>query len=107
MGTYTVQKVTRDGVVPTENAVAASDTFKNDGKTILLVTNGSGFTLAVTIVTPGTVDGLAIGDRVVDIADGTQEALGPFQRNIYNDSDGEVTVNYDAITSVTAAVLKI
>ena len=107
MGTYTVQKVTRVGVVPTENAVAASDTFQNDGKTILIVTNGSASTLVVTIVTPGTVDGLAIGDRTVSIAAGVKEAIGPFQRRIYNYSDGDVTVEYDGTASVTAAVLRI
>ena len=107
MGSYTVQEVVRAGVVPTENAVAASDTFSNDGHTILIVTNGSGGTLVVTLVTQGTVDGQAVADRTVSIATGVKKAIGPFIRSVYNDSDGKVTAQYDATTSVTAAALKI
>lgn len=107
MGTYTVQSVTRDGVTPTENAVAASDQFANDGHTILWVDNGSGGELTVTIVTPNTVDGEAIADKTVTVADGFKSAIGPFPRSIYNDSDGNVTVQFSSTTSVTAAALSI
>jgi len=107
MGTYTVQSVSRDGVTPTENAVAASDEFSNDGHTILIVENGSGGSLTVTITTPGTVDSQAIADRTVTVADGTKKAIGPFTRSVYNDSDGNVTVGYSATSSVTAMALSI
>ena len=107
MGSYTVQEVVRAGVVPTENAVAASDTFSNDGHTILIVTNGSGGSVNVTLTTPGTVDGLAVADRVVAVGNGVKKAIGPFPRSLYNDSDGKVTVAYDGTTSVTAMALSI
>lgn len=107
MGTYTVQAVNRTGITPTQNAVAASDTFPNDGHTILIVENGSGDAITVTVVTPGTVDGLAVTDLTATIADGFFEAIGPFPTNIYNNSSGAVTVQYSATTSVTAMVLSI
>lgn len=107
MGTYTVQTVVRAGVTPTDNAVASSDEFANDGHTILIVTNGSGGSLTVTITTPGTVDGLAVADRTVSIANGAKKAIGPFTKSLYNDSDGNVTVGYSATTSVTAMCLSV
>ena len=72
-----------------------------------MVTNGSGGALAVGATTPGTVDGLAIADLSVSIADGVKKAIGPFPRSVYNDSDGDVTVTFDATSSVTAQCLKI
>lgn len=106
MGTYTAQTVTRTGVAPTANAVAASDTFANDGRTILIVENGSGGELTVTLVTQGTVDGAAIADKTVTVANGATKAIGPFPPTVYNDSDGDVTVQYNATSSVTAMCLR-
>lgn len=107
MATYTVQAADRAGVVPTQNAVAASDQFPNDGHTMLWIENGSGSPLTVTIVTPGTIDGQAVSDRDVTIADGAIKVIGPFPRNVYNDSDGLVTVEFDETTSVTAAAISV
>lgn len=107
MGTYTVQDVVDEGVVPTANAVAASDTFINDGNTILLVENGSGGSITVTITTTKTIEGLAVADQAVTIADGTEKAIGPFPKDLYNNSSGVVTVAYSGTTSVTAKCLRI
>jgi len=107
MAAYTVQRVLRAGVTPTENAVSASDTFQNSGKTILLVENGSGGELTVTVVTPSTVDGLAVSDRTVTVANGAKKVIGPFPVNVYNDSDNNVTVNFSATSSVTCMALRI
>lgn len=107
MAAYTVQTATRNGVEPTENAVAASDTFVNDGRTILVVDNGSGSELTVTITTPGTVDGLAIADKTVTVAIGDKAVIGPFPPAIYNNSDGVVTVAFNETTSVTAMCIRV
>ena len=107
MATYTVQTVTRSGITPTKNAVASSDNFVNDGRTVLHVTNGSGGSLTVTIVTPNTSDGLAVADRTVTIPNGEERVIGPFPRSVYNDSDGNVTVQFSATTSVTCQVLSV
>lgn len=107
MATYTVQTVTRSGITPTKNAVASSDNFVNDGRTVLHVTNGSGGSLTVTIVTPNTSDGLAVADRTVTIPNGEERVIGPFPRTVYNDGDGKVTVQFSATTSVTCQVLSV
>ena len=108
MATYTVQTVTRSGITPTKNAVSASDDFVNDGLTVLHVTNGSGGSLTVTIVTPGTSDGLAVADRTVTIPNGEERVIGPFLRAIYSaTATGKVTVQFSATTSVTCQALSV
>lgn len=107
MATYTVQTAAQTGITPTQNAVAASDKFNNDGKTILWVENGSGSTLTVTITTAATAGGVAIADPTVSISNGAKKVIGPFKTSIYNDSNGQITVAYDQTTSVTAAVISI
>lgn len=107
MATYTVQQVARTGVEPTYNAVASSDEFANNGRTVLLVNNGSGASINVTVVTPITVDGLALSDRIVAVPAGEERVIGPFPRNTYNDSDGNVTVEFSSTTTVTCACLSI
>lgn len=102
MATLSVQTATSAGLNPTANAVSASDEFANDGKTLARVANGSGGSLTVTIVTPNTVDGgLAIADRTVTVPDGESRVIGPFPKSSYNDSSGNVTLQFSATTSVT------
>ena len=73
---------------------------------MLHVTNGSGGSLTVTIVTPGTSDGLAVADRTVTIPNGEERVIGPFLRAIYNaTATGKVTVQFSATTSVTCQAL--
>lgn len=107
MGTYTVVDAARTGVDIAGAAVAASDKFLNTGKEILLVKNGSGGSINVTITTPNTVDGNAIADPVVAVADGVTKEFGPFKRGTYNDTDGYVNVAYSGTSSVTAKVLRV
>lgn len=88
-------------------ASAGGDVVPVDAQTVLLVNNGSGASINVTIVTPGTEGGLAIADRVVAVAAGAIEAIGPFG-GMYKDSvtDG-ADVSYSATASVTVAALAI
>lgn len=104
MATYTVQTANRAGVQLTKNAVASSDEFANDGRTAILVTNGSGGILIVTIVTTSTVDGLAVADRAVSIPDGEERIIGPFPAGTYG---AIVTLQYDGTTSVTCQVFNL
>ena len=93
-----VQSTTRAGLVAayldstTTPALATGDfagtgdqfLVPNDGRTFLHVKNGA-TDVAVTIQTPGTVDGLAVTDRVVTVAATSEEFIGPFSRNDYGD----------------------
>lgn len=107
-GTITVQTISRSGLAPT---YAAADSvngqqFYNDESTFLHVKNGGGGSINVTLNTPGTVDGLAVGDLVVAVGAGAEKMIGPFPPGIYNNS-GYVYVDYSGATSVTVAAFKL
>ena len=103
-----VVQMSRDGNDLTPLSVTPDAThgnkFWNNGKTFLLVNNGSGGSLTVTIVTPNTVDGLAVSDRTVAIADGQLYAIGPFTTD-YKQSDGYIHVTWSTVSSVTAEAI--
>ena len=91
-------------------AGAGGDTFVNNGQEIVVVTNGSGASITLTVVTPVTVDGLAVTDLTATIAAGATRAIGPFPPGWYNDTGvagGSVSLTYSAVTTVTVAVVKV
>ena len=64
-------------------ADVAGNTFQNDGK-VLIVARNSGVTPRnITMTTPGTVDGEAIGDPVYSLAASATVILGPFDPAVY------------------------
>lgn len=90
-------------------ASGGGDKFVNTGKELLLVKNGSGGSINVTIATPNTVDGLTIADKVIAVADGKTAVLGPWPPATYsNASDSKkAAVTYSGTSSVEVAVVKI
>lgn len=112
----TVQEISRSGKSVTEQLVVPTAThgnkFINNGKTFLRVKNGSGGDITVTIDTPGTVAGLAIGDLVVTVkATGDADGLdfldiGPFDTN-FNQSDGYVWAVFSAVTDILAGAYRL
>jgi hypothetical protein len=106
MATFTVQQVTRAGVVPTYNTAAAGgDAFANDGKVWVHVKNGA-IALNITFETTITVDGLAVADLVVAVGATTEKVIGVFPTNWYNDGSNLVQMTYDDESNVTIAVMK-
>lgn len=112
-----VQDCVVAGLNPTMTAaIADGHAFVNLGENIFLyVDNGGGSAVAVTIETPGTVDGNAIADLSVSVPAGESRFIGPFKRSVYNqdDSAGDtgldkvVFVDTDIQTSVTYAAVKV
>jgi len=88
-------------------AVADGAKFANDGRMFVDVVNDSASDVTVTVQTPGTVDGLAIAERTVVVTAGESRKIGPFQPNIYNQSDGMVYMDYSAVTDVTVALMRL
>jgi hypothetical protein len=72
----------------------------NSGSVLLIVAAGT--TSNVTIQTPGTVDGLAVTDQVIALADTDIRVLGPFPAATYNDSQGRLLVTVSANTNLFA-----
>jgi hypothetical protein len=73
----------------------------------LRVKNGSAAGVNVTVPTPGTVDGLAVAERVVAVAAGADVTIGLGRGDAYRQSDGQAHVDYDAVASVTVAVVDV
>lgn len=107
MATLAVAKLNRNGVDPAGVAAAAlGDDFVNTGKEAVLLENGSGAPINVTFETPGTVDGLAIADKVVAVPAGGARVVGPFPPSAYNDAQGKVKMTYSDVTTLTVKVLQ-
>lgn len=101
------QQPTNSGVAPTYNAVSASDTVANSGKTLLHVKNGSGASINVTLVGRAQLDGVTFPDKVIAVPAGQERMIGPVPSALYNDANGLVTVNFSATATVTMAVWEI
>src|SRR5687767_2011294 len=104
-----VQQVERAGLTPAFTAANVDGhSSANTGKEALYVTNGSGGSINVTVVTPGTVDGLAVADRVIAVPAGQSRIIGPFPPLAYDQpGTNAVHVDFSAVTSVTVAALRI
>jgi hypothetical protein len=80
--------------------------WTNTGREVLLVANGSGGNVVLTLNVPA-------GDRTYNkaytktftVAAGDTGVFGPFPPSVYNQSDQTVTVAWDTGTSITAAVV--
>ena len=95
----TVQPISRDGAEATyEAANEDGHTIPNSGRMFIHYLNGSAGACEVTVATPGTVDGLAIDELVVDVPAGENWSIGPFPPEIYNTEQGvtdEITVTVE------------
>jgi len=110
---------TRDTITPTAIAVtgttqslgAASgdgQKFANTGDDFILVTNDYTDTVTLTVVTGGTVGGIAISDVDVTLAGtGTTKLIGPFNKSIFDQPSGtdvgKVYLNWNAAVTGTVA----
>lgn len=106
---WNVEKVKPGGVKPTDNvpgSAADEFQFKNDGRTIIEVTNGSAEDMEVTVVTPGTQGGLAVEDRKIAVTKAERRIVGPFDPAVYNDSKSLCTLKFSKVASVKVAVIR-
>lgn len=102
----TAQQATSAGLVPNfEPANVDGNSFTLRQARALRVKNGSAASVNVTLPTPGTVDGLAIDNRVIAVAAGADMVIGLGRGDAYRQTDGTVHVDYSAVTTVTVAVL--
>ncbi|MBA9002012.1 hypothetical protein [Thermomonospora cellulosilytica] len=86
-------------------AGASGDTAPTGQSRFLAVINGGASPRTVTVATPGTVKGLALEDAVITVAAG-DTALLPLNR-VFAGADGRASISYDAVTSVSVAVLEL
>lgn len=89
-------------------AAGGGDTFVNNGRELLHIKNASGAPITVTVVTPKTVDGQAVGDLAVVVPAGATHLVGPFPPDVYNDTGavgGLVSLTYSGVTTLTVGVV--
>lgn len=86
-------------------ATALGDSAPVGPNRFLVVKNGDASSHTVTVVTPGTVAGLAIGDVVTVVAAGKLSVI-PLPRMLAG-ADGRASITYDAVTSVTVGVFEL
>lgn len=117
MATLTRQAVNEDGADLTfASAAGGGDVVTNaDGKTFLLVRNGSGGSITVTVteqISGTTVEDPVYGtvskaNAAVAIADGGTGVIGPFKKQAFNNASNQIEISYSGTTSVTVAALYI
>lgn len=90
-------------------AAGGGDSFPNTGAELLIVDNGSGGSITVTIEGPGEdnfgVTHATAFDAGGSVPAGAVRVFGPFRTKRFNDANGRVQVAYSAVTSVTVAVV--
>jgi hypothetical protein len=103
--TLTATTLTNTGVAQTLSAASGDGhKFTNTGREFVVVTNAYTATVTMTVVTGGSVVGLAIADVDVALAAGATKIVGPFQTAVFNQaSTGEVYLNFDAAVTGTVA----
>ncbi len=80
---------------------------KNEGNQFFYIKNGSGGAVTITFQTPRTVDGIAIEEVTDSLGAGNEEMYGVFSTHVFNQSNGEVWVDFSAVASVTIQAFKL
>ncbi|MFE9923271.1 hypothetical protein ACFYQA_17300 [Streptomyces sp. NPDC005774] len=94
------------GAIAYTAAAGGGDTCQTGAGVLLLVKNGDASEHTVTMVTPGTVNGLAIADRPIPVAAGAVVGI-PVNQDYRNPSTGRASITYDAVTSLEVAVVRV
>ncbi len=107
MATRATETIDNDGLAATyHNAEAGGDKIVPGPGVGIHVKNAHASPCNVTIVTPGTVDGLSVSDRVVAVPNGADRFIAV--PDLYrNPADGLASITWAAETAVTFAVIRI
>lgn len=108
MAVLTVQDVTAAGITPDYVAASATgDSFPNNGRVMLHVKNGGTAAIDVTIISAKTCNFGFQHNITVSVPASGEKMIGPFPPERFNNDQGQVQVNYSAVTSVTVAALEV
>ena len=106
----TPQVLTPGSVAPSYTAIATGNVYqvRNGGYTILhFLKTGAGIA-TISVVTPGTLGGLAIAERTISVPATTGDKMGGgFPPAIYNDAVGDLEFSTDDGTGLTCAVIQL
>lgn len=107
---HNTQDIPFAGLAVAMTAPTADGDIVDAGSVMLVVNNGAGASMNVTILNPSTQEGLAVGNRVVAVAAGTTKHI-PITRQFKQPADAVVgpnqaLVDYSSVASVTRAVIR-
>lgn len=107
MANLSAQRLAVAGLSPTYSAASAGgDTAPVGTGLALHVVNGSAAAITVTVVTPGSIDGLAVSDAALSVPAGGSGFV-PLAYVYRNPATGRADVTYSATATVNVAVLQI
>jgi hypothetical protein len=106
MATLATQVIPHDGVAPTYASAASGGDKGTPGAGVMIhVKNGDSGSHTLTLAVPGEVDSLAVASRAVAVAAGAAKFIPLI--DLYKDpATGLASWTYDAVTSVTIAVVR-
>lgn len=107
MAALSTEVITQTGINPTFNSAAAGgDSFTHGAKTYIHVKNDDASSHTVTVASQySATPGIGPVDLDITVPAGEERIAGPFNSN-FKDSAGDVQLTYDAVTSVSIAVLQ-
>lgn len=94
-------------ILPYASAHVDGNMFANDGNVAVHIKNASGAPVTATFQTPAKVGGVDVAELAVSVPAGSDRLVGPFATGVFNQSTGEVYVDFSAQASVTLAVIRI
>lgn len=108
----TTQQIARTGVNPALTAPVADGDVIDVGATFLVVANGGGAPVTVTVQTPVEYAGLELEDLTVSVPAAGQRWIGPFPASVFGQpvgdpNAGRALVDYSAVADVTRGVFKV
>ena len=113
-----IQDLNRAGITPTFDGSPTDDAdnlsegtvdqylFQNNERVIVWIKNGADAG-SVTIETVTTVDGFAVPDRVVAVPASGDIMMGPFPRDVYNDSGRNVKLLFATVETMQVAIIRL
>lgn len=108
MATLAIQSIDKDGLNPTYAAAAVGGDKVNPGPGVYIeVVNGAGAPINVTLVTPGTVEGDAIADRVVAVTNAQRRKIRVGDEYANPSDSGLAAITYSDVTTITVGAFKV
>jgi len=112
-GLLTALEIPTTGVCldTTYTAATATDgdsvAIDKDERVIVFVKNEAVAPINVTFSTPGTVNGVAITEHVVAVANGTTKVFSNFDVPTFQQSNGTLYIDYSSATTISVAAFKL
>lgn len=107
MAAITPQEIDLTGIDPTmSSAAGGGDTIENaEERTMVRVINAAGTARTITIVAQNNCNHGYSHDVVLVTANGDDVTTGPFDKERFNDSGGNLVITYSSEVGITLAGL--